>query len=68
MGQSFEVLAERGLISQELADNLRKSVGFRNIVVLNYESVNWQVVFAICRDHLEQFRQFARVFMDPSLR
>lgn len=66
MGQSFEVLAERQVISRELADNLRKSVGFRNIVVHNYEVVNWQVVFTICRDHLDQFRQFAEVFMDPA--
>ncbi|MCE8025296.1 MULTISPECIES: type VII toxin-antitoxin system HepT family RNase toxin [Halomonadaceae] len=68
MGQSFDVLAERDVISRALADDMRKSVGFRNIVVHNYEAVNWQVVFAICRDHLDQFRQFARVFMDPSLR
>lgn len=65
MGQSFEVLAERDVISRELADDMRKSVGFRNIVVHNYEVVDWQVVFAICHYHLDQFRQFAEVFMDP---
>ena len=68
MGQSFEVLAERGVISRELADDMRKSVGFRDIVVHNYETVNWEVVFTICHDHLDQFRQFAGVFMDPALR
>jgi uncharacterized protein YutE (UPF0331/DUF86 family) len=68
MGQSFEVLAERGVISRELADNMRKSVGFRNIVVHNYETVNWQIVFSICHEHLDQFRQFARTFMDPAVR
>ncbi|WP_229358981.1 type VII toxin-antitoxin system HepT family RNase toxin [Halomonas salipaludis] len=61
----FEVLAERGVISRELAEDMRKSVGFRNIVVQNSEVVDWQVVFAICRHHLDQFRQFAEVFMDP---
>jgi uncharacterized protein YutE (UPF0331/DUF86 family) len=68
MGQSFEVLAEHGVISQELANNMRKSVGFRNIVIHNYEDVNWQIVFSICRDHLDQFREFARAFMDPAAR
>nr|WP_298414383.1 DUF86 domain-containing protein [uncultured Halomonas sp.] len=64
MGKSFDVLAERGVISDELADGMKKSVGFRNIVVHNYEAIDWQIVFSICRDHLDQFRQFAAVFMD----
>jgi len=64
MGQSFDVLAERSVITRELADDMKKSVGFRNIVVHNYEAINWQVVFSICRHHLDQFRQFAGVFMD----
>ena len=64
MGQSFDVLAEREVINHELAANLKKSVGFRNIVVHNYEAVDWQIVFSICRQHLDQFRQFAAAFMD----
>ncbi|NRB58029.1 MAG: DUF86 domain-containing protein [Salinicola sp.] len=64
MGQSFEVLAERGVIARDLADDMRKSVGFRNIVVHNYETVDWMIVFAICHRHLDQFRRFAAVFMD----
>jgi len=64
MGQSFEVLAERGVIARDLANDMRKSVGFRNIVVHNYEAVDWQIVFAICYRHLDQFRRFAAVFMD----
>ncbi|WP_219983242.1 DUF86 domain-containing protein [Halomonas sp. A11-A] len=34
----------------------------------NYEAVNWQVVFSICQEHLGQFKQFARTFMDPTVR
>lgn len=64
MGKSFDVLAERGVISSELAAIMKKSVGFRNIVVHNYEAIDWQIVFSICRHHLDQFRQFAAVFMD----
>jgi len=64
MGQSFEVLAERGVITHDLADDMRKSVGFRNIVVHNYETVDWMIVFTICYRHLDQFRRFAAVFMD----
>lgn len=62
MGQTFEALAEAGVIDAELADRLRKSVGFRNVMVQNYDNVNWDTVFAICDHHLDDFKAFARAF------
>ena len=41
MGQVFSTLAEQDVISEELATRLRKPVGFRNVVVHNYDAVNW---------------------------
>ena len=41
MGQTFDILAESGLLTAELAHNLKKSVGFRNIAVHNYDAINW---------------------------
>ncbi|GGY06357.1 hypothetical protein GCM10007160_37310 [Litchfieldella qijiaojingensis] len=64
MGQTFDVLAQAGIISPQLATNMRKSVGFRNIVVHNYENVNWDMVFSICKNRLDDFRQFAEVFIE----
>lgn len=43
---------------------MRKSVGFRNVMVHNYDEVNWEIVFAICKFHLNDFKEFARVFSD----
>ena len=48
-----------GLRLNELAQRLKKAVGFRNIAVHNYEAINWDIVFAICKDHLADFRDFA---------
>lgn len=62
MGQTFEALADAGIIDRELATRMRKSVGFRNVVVHNYDEVNWAIVFSICRHHLGDFRAFARIF------
>lgn len=62
MEQTFEALAEAGMIEHELAQRMRKSVGFRNVVVHNYDEVNWAIVFSICRDHLSDFQDFARSF------
>lgn len=62
MGQTFEALADARIIDHELATRMRKSVGFRNVVVHNYDEVNWAIVFSICRHHLGDFRAFARIF------
>jgi uncharacterized protein YutE (UPF0331/DUF86 family) len=64
MGQVFEALADAGVISSGLAERMRKSVGFRNVMVHNYDEVNWQIVYSICHDHLDDFRAFASIFSD----
>jgi uncharacterized protein YutE (UPF0331/DUF86 family) len=58
MGQSFEALAAAGVIDAALAERLRKSVGFRNLVVHNDETVDWAIVHAVCQHRLVDFRQF----------
>lgn len=62
MGQAFDALARSGVIESGLAEGMRKSVGFRNVMVHNYDEVNWEIVFSICQKHLGDFREFARVF------
>ena len=64
MGQTFEALATSGVIDHGLAQRMRKSVGFRNVMVHNYDEVNWEIVFSICKFHLDDFKEFARVFSD----
>jgi len=39
---------------------LRKAVGFRNILVHDYQRINWVVVFRLCHEGLQDFRAFAR--------
>lgn len=64
MGQTFDLLAQGGLLSQELATNLKKAVGFRNIAVHNYENINWLIVHSIVKHHLVDFFEFAKVVME----
>lgn len=61
MGQTFDRLAEGGVIDASLAERLKKAVGFRNIAVHSYEAIDWNIVHAICTKHLDDFRVFARV-------
>jgi uncharacterized protein YutE (UPF0331/DUF86 family) len=60
MGQTFDTLANSGVIDTELAVRLKKAVGFRNIAVHNYEAIDWRIVHSIACNHLEDFSAFAR--------
>lgn len=51
MGQTFDLLADEGVLTRELAQQLKKAVGFRNIAVHNYDAINWLMVHSIPRDH-----------------
>jgi uncharacterized protein YutE (UPF0331/DUF86 family) len=64
MGQTFQRLAQDGVLEPDLAARLRRAVGFRNIVVHNYEVMDWQVVHALARDHLDDFNAFASAVVD----
>jgi uncharacterized protein YutE (UPF0331/DUF86 family) len=59
MGGMFDRLAEDGVIEHRLATQMKKAVGFRNIAVHNYQAIDWEIVFAICRKNLGDFREFA---------
>ena len=60
MGGMFDALVQKRLIDKKIGERMRASVGFRNIAVHNYESIDWQIVFAICTTHLIDFSNFAR--------
>ncbi len=59
MGTTFDLLAQQGVVSTELAKNLKKAVGFRNIAVHSYEQINWHIVHSIIRNNLADFAGFA---------
>ena len=60
MGQTFDLLAQAGLLNVELANHLKKAVGFRNIAIHNYEKINWEIVHSIVKHHLIDFTEFSR--------
>jgi uncharacterized protein YutE (UPF0331/DUF86 family) len=60
MGQAFDLLAHQKVIDATLALRMRKAVGFRNLAVHSYDSIEWAVVYAIAGEHLDDFRAFAR--------
>ncbi len=59
MGESFDELARLGVLDAEIADSMKKAVGFRNVAVHSYEAIDWAIVMSICRNKLTDFRRFA---------
>ena len=60
MGDVFSTLEKLGAITPGTCQSMRKSVGFRNVAVHNYDVINWEIVFAICQTFLTDFRRFSR--------
>lgn len=60
MGQTFDALSRAGVISEHLARQLKKTVGFRKIAVLHYEEIDWAIVHRLAADHLSDFSEFAK--------
>lgn len=60
MGQTFDALVRAGILSADLAARMKKSVGFRNIAVHEYESIDWDLVYEIAAHHARDFAEFAK--------
>lgn len=58
---NFTLLEKEGMISPGLAEHLRKMVGFRNIVVHHYETIDPLIVEAILAKHLGDLRELNRI-------
>jgi len=63
MGQSFDLLQEQGIIDAVLCERMKKAVGFRNLAVHNYDTIDWEIVHAIARHRLDDFKAFAQAVL-----
>ena len=58
MADAFASLERHGVLDGDLADRLRRAVGFRNISVHEYDEVDWQLVYRLVSERLGDFRSF----------
>jgi uncharacterized protein YutE (UPF0331/DUF86 family) len=63
MGHVFELLAHAEIIDLKLAERMKNAVGFRNLAVHNYETINWGIVYSIATLHLDDFKLFTKAVM-----
>lgn len=59
--EPFDLLANAGVIEAELSERLKRMVGFRNLAVHEYQTLNLDMVTSIVKDRLGDFRDFVAV-------
>ncbi|MEH7454660.1 type VII toxin-antitoxin system HepT family RNase toxin [Gottfriedia acidiceleris] len=57
---AFDLLVANSLLDHELSMKLKAMIGFRNIAVHDYQSVNLDIVEKIIENHLGDFKQFTQ--------
>ena len=54
----FELLAKSEWIESSLAQSLKRMIGFRNIAIHEYQSLQLEITVKIITDHWDEFLQF----------
>ena len=60
---SFRLLADAHLIEPEHALRLQRMIGFRNIAVHDYETLQLPITIRIIETHLDEFLDFTRAVL-----
>lgn len=64
LNEIFYILQERGVIDAGLVDKMVSMVGFRNILVHEYEAVDLGIVYNILQGHLKDIDEFLLAVVD----
>lgn len=59
----FALLAQGGWIDTDLADQLKRMVGFRNIAVHDYQVLQLPITVSIITTHLDEFLQYSQALL-----
>ena len=60
---AFEMLFEAGIIGKDLKQHMQAMVGFRNVAVHDYRTLNLAIVRSIVKNRLGDFRSFVSVLL-----
>jgi len=60
MSESFQVIQRMGYIQESVCERMKKATGFRNLMVHEYEKIDWAIVFQITEHHLVDFKTFVK--------
>ncbi len=58
MSESFVILAEQNVINAELKAKMVKLVGFRNVLAHEYEELNYEILYDVLNNRLQDITEF----------
>lgn len=61
--EGFKLLQEAGILDATLAKTLMNMVGFRNIAVHDYQSLELEILQAILEKHINDFKDFTKLIL-----
>lgn len=61
--EAFDFLHQENWLDESLTESLKSMVGFRNIAVHNYQSVNLKIVRRVIEKHLDDLKEFSRIVL-----
>ena len=63
MAETFLALSRHGLLDSQLASRLAKAVGFRNIAVYEYNTLDMNILYSIITKEIGRFYEFSDTVM-----
>ena len=63
MAETFLALSRHGLLDSQLASRLAKAVGFRNIAVHEYNTLDMNILYSIITKEIGLFYEFSDTVM-----
>lgn len=64
LNEIFYILQNKGVIKAETAEKMISMVGFRNILVHEYENINFDIVYNILHHHLKDINEYLLVIVN----
>ena len=61
--ESFRILAKEKIVPENLAANLEKMVGFRNVLVHEYQKLDLKLMTEVIENHLEELIDYTNFIM-----
>lgn len=61
MSENFDILNEEDIVNNKLTEELVKMVGFRNVIVHDYDKVDYDIVFDVLHNKLKDIEKFLKI-------